>query len=57
LLDKLTTNKGKHSEELEADEIFGMHIAYLMRQIEDLHTNKLMKLKIQQFLFNADFSR
>ena len=56
VLDKLATNKRKHSEELDADETFGMHVAHSSRQIEDRRTKELLKLKIQQILFNAEFS-
>jgi hypothetical protein len=51
VLDKLATNKRKHSEELDADETFGMHVAHSLRQIEDRCTKELLKLKIQQLLF------
>jgi hypothetical protein len=35
VLDKLATNKRKHSGGLDADETFGMHVAHSLRQIED----------------------
>ena len=54
VLEKLAiTNKQKHSEELDADETFGMHVAHSLRQIEDRCTKELLKLKIQQLLFKC----
>ena len=55
VLDKLAT-KRKRTEELDADETFGMHVAYSLRQIEDRRTKELVKLKIQQLFFNAEFN-
>jgi hypothetical protein len=51
------TNKQKHSEELDTDEMFGMHFVHSMRQIDDRCTKELLKLKIQQLLVKAEFSR
>ena len=53
VLDKLG-NKRK-SEELDADETFGRHVAHSLRNIEDRRSKELLKLKIQQLLFNAEF--
>ena len=42
---KLAT-KRKRAEELDADETFGIHVAYSLRQIEDRLTKEMVKLKI-----------
>ena len=55
VLDKLAT-KRKRTEELDADETFGMHVEYSLRQIEDRRTKEMVKLKIQQLFFNAEFN-
>ena len=50
------SNKRKKQLEEDGDLIFGKHVSHSLRDIKDKQKKELVKLKIQQLLYEAQFS-
>ena len=49
------TNKRKIPMEEDGDIIFGKHVCQTLKEIKDKRSKELVKLRIQQLLFEAQF--